>query len=559
MIGNELANQVRDVSIALYKRAAEYALTKGIIIADTKFEFGLDDRGHADADGRGADARLLALLAGRRLRRGPEPAQLRQAVRARLARVACASTASRGTRRRRRRRCPPRSASARPRSTAKPSNAWPAELNLLQHMSRLIDRLDAQIAQAEEVFERECLKSRRAAVLARHGQFAEARFALAGLRSQSQRLRNPVLSAWVAFVDGLIEHCESLAPTARAKFQRAYDLASTAGDAELHALMRRLARDGRLQRQRRRGHRRARARGAAHRAGRQPRRARPRRAGGRPAPGAWPATTSARSPGTSVARQHAATEGDVSLVSVLLHNMAAFQAGRISLEGAFDRADLADAQRVLLEAESTGNYDAGVGNGQLMAEVPLLRAQLMTVLGQYDAAIALFDAQLPRARAEGQVHREARFLADAAVRRGEAGPARRGRQAPARDQRGAAADDRARRRRRHARAPGRGHARARARRRRPTRTPRRPRPRCAAASRRAAPLGRARSRRSTSRARGLSAQHGHAEPAAVLVDDRIRADGRRVARSVPAWACRPRPSRPPALGAGLVISSRMPT
>ena len=45
MIGNELANHVRDVSIALYKRAAEYALTKGIIIADTKFEFGLDADG----------------------------------------------------------------------------------------------------------------------------------------------------------------------------------------------------------------------------------------------------------------------------------------------------------------------------------------------------------------------------------------------------------------------------------------------------------------------------------------------------------------------------------
>ena len=100
-------------------------------------------------------------------------------------------------------------------------------------MSRLLERLDAQIAQAEEVFERECLKSRRAAVLARHGQFSEARFALAGLRSQSQRLRNPVLSAWVAFVDGLIEHCESLNPTARAKFRRAYDLAATAGDADL--------------------------------------------------------------------------------------------------------------------------------------------------------------------------------------------------------------------------------------------------------------------------------------------------------------------------------------
>ncbi len=44
-IGPELAAQMRDVSIALYKAAADYALTKGIIIADTKFEFGLDAEG----------------------------------------------------------------------------------------------------------------------------------------------------------------------------------------------------------------------------------------------------------------------------------------------------------------------------------------------------------------------------------------------------------------------------------------------------------------------------------------------------------------------------------
>ncbi len=43
LIGLELANQIRDVSIALYKMAAEYALERGIIIADTKFEFGLDE------------------------------------------------------------------------------------------------------------------------------------------------------------------------------------------------------------------------------------------------------------------------------------------------------------------------------------------------------------------------------------------------------------------------------------------------------------------------------------------------------------------------------------
>jgi len=41
LIGPELAARVRDISIRLYKEAADYAATKGIIIADTKFEFGL--------------------------------------------------------------------------------------------------------------------------------------------------------------------------------------------------------------------------------------------------------------------------------------------------------------------------------------------------------------------------------------------------------------------------------------------------------------------------------------------------------------------------------------
>lgn len=45
MIGPELAAKIRDVSIQLYERAAAIALKKGIIIADTKFEFGLDQAG----------------------------------------------------------------------------------------------------------------------------------------------------------------------------------------------------------------------------------------------------------------------------------------------------------------------------------------------------------------------------------------------------------------------------------------------------------------------------------------------------------------------------------
>jgi len=45
LVGPELAAKVRDTAIALYKVAAEYALMRGIIIADTKFEFGLDTAG----------------------------------------------------------------------------------------------------------------------------------------------------------------------------------------------------------------------------------------------------------------------------------------------------------------------------------------------------------------------------------------------------------------------------------------------------------------------------------------------------------------------------------
>jgi phosphoribosylaminoimidazole-succinocarboxamide synthase len=45
LVGLDLATQVRDMTLRLYKEAAEYALARGIIIADTKFEFGVDEAG----------------------------------------------------------------------------------------------------------------------------------------------------------------------------------------------------------------------------------------------------------------------------------------------------------------------------------------------------------------------------------------------------------------------------------------------------------------------------------------------------------------------------------
>jgi len=45
LIGKDLAEKVREKTIQIYSKCADYAKSKGIIIADTKFEFGLDENG----------------------------------------------------------------------------------------------------------------------------------------------------------------------------------------------------------------------------------------------------------------------------------------------------------------------------------------------------------------------------------------------------------------------------------------------------------------------------------------------------------------------------------
>ena len=79
-----LMAELRDLSIALYSFAASHATERGVILADTKFEFGRDACRRAAGGRRGAHARLLALLAGRHVRGRQAAAVVRQAVRARL-------------------------------------------------------------------------------------------------------------------------------------------------------------------------------------------------------------------------------------------------------------------------------------------------------------------------------------------------------------------------------------------------------------------------------------------------------------------------------------------
>ena len=101
-----LAEAIRDRAIRLYRYGAAVAERRGILLADTKFEFGLagDDETSASRSGRGStpgsdgaarrpdphrrgpDAGLVAVLGRRDVRAGPAAGELRQAVRPRLAR-----------------------------------------------------------------------------------------------------------------------------------------------------------------------------------------------------------------------------------------------------------------------------------------------------------------------------------------------------------------------------------------------------------------------------------------------------------------------------------------
>ncbi len=117
----ELAEQVRDAALTVYGFGARIAADAGILLADTKFEFGLTADRRAAPDRRGAHARFVALLGRRRLRARAGP---RRATTSSTS--ATGSRPSPGTRRRPARSCRPRSSPAPAPATSRPSSGSPA-------------------------------------------------------------------------------------------------------------------------------------------------------------------------------------------------------------------------------------------------------------------------------------------------------------------------------------------------------------------------------------------------------------------------------------------------
>ena len=282
--------------------------------------------------------------------------------------------------------------------------------------SRLAARLDGEIAAAASTPARaNVLRAQRAILWLRHGREADAREALDELHARVLTHPRPELAAWLHLAQGLMAYFGSFSGFggggARDRVRRARVMAAAAGLRPLQAhadawlaQMDFVGRDidGLIT------HAQAALaalsptdHGAAYRVA-------------TALASAWSLARgeAAASPWYAWARQHAIAEGDDAGMAALLYNQTLMRALRI--RHAALAGEPGEAPAALLGIESIGHYDDAVGGSARGDLTPLLRAQLLTVQGDFAEAAALLEAQLPAAMAAGLARLGCSLLADLA-------------------------------------------------------------------------------------------------------------------------------------------------
>ena len=256
--------------------------------------------------------------------------------------------------------------------------------------SRWLAQLDARIGAARSPVEAACLRAQRGIYLARQGQHAEAQALVDAVRGEFDKRPNAEVTAWVSLLEAVIHFFSQPGPKALDRLRRAHVLARAINHPVLvplcaawlahiefnanrmEPMLQYAAEALRLAQP---DHHAALARvslviaDAFHFAGR----------------------FDLAKPWYAAVRDHALADGDDAMISAMLHNVAAFRASKTRLADAFGAADMEEASRAMLEAESTRNFDLGIGTASLSWFVPLLRAQLMTIDGRFEEAVDLFS------------------------------------------------------------------------------------------------------------------------------------------------------------------------
>ena len=115
-----------------------------------------------------------------------------------------------------------------------------------------------------------------------------------------------------------------------------------------------------------------------------------------------------------MARDHATAEGDDVTISALMHNMAWLRMMTLRQAVLTGKGTPTGGEHALMGAESTGHFDKMMGDFSWDALKPILRAQILSLQGQFTEALELYDQHLTAAESEGTTRLQANLLADKA-------------------------------------------------------------------------------------------------------------------------------------------------
>jgi tetratricopeptide (TPR) repeat protein len=279
--------------------------------------------------------------------------------------------------------------------------------------SRLLTQLAERIAATRDPVEAACLRAQRGVYLARQGKYGEAQGIVDAIRGQFGERPNAEVTAWISLVEAVSHFYSQPGPKALDRLRRAHALSRAINHPLLvplcaawlaHIEFNANRMEPMLQyavealRLAQPEHHAALARvslviaDAFHYAGR----------------------FDLAKPWYAAVREHALAEGDDAMISAMLHNVAAFRANEVRLADAFGVPLPLEFRRALMGAESTKNYDIGIGTLSMALLIPLMKAQLLVTDGRFGEALEVFNDVLERDSPENLERRKSCFYADRA-------------------------------------------------------------------------------------------------------------------------------------------------
>lgn len=278
--------------------------------------------------------------------------------------------------------------------------------------SRLQLRLEDGIRNARSMFEADCLRAERAAYLARIGQFEEVGAELAALHERCDPRPNVEMSAWLNLVEGLVIYFSAVGLPANDKVKRCLALSTAAGLMPLQAISSAwLAQFDYV---------RVDIDSMAHNAQKSLMVAAPEHHSARSRASLVVAQSLhlAGRPDLALAwyrkaRDHAVSDGDDATTSALMHNMGWLRMMALR-QNTLSGRNFAGGEHALMSSESTSHFDALTGDNSWNSLKPILRAQVLSLQGNYSEALELYERSLSDIESEGTIRLQANLLADKA-------------------------------------------------------------------------------------------------------------------------------------------------